>query len=85
MIFFESNSHNFHRLSNNNWSYIQLFKLTFCFKPQYSKLQILNATAALSWINDWDNSLDEQMDRAWEEIMTTSSGTGNGKRICDEK
>jgi hypothetical protein len=29
--------------------------------------------------------LDEQMDRACEEIMTTSSGTGNGKRICDEK
>jgi len=29
--------------------------------------------------------LDEKMDRACEEIMTTSSGTGNGKRICDEK
>jgi len=25
------------------------------------------------------------MDRSCEEIMTTSSGTGNGKRICDEK
>jgi len=39
----------------------------------------------LAWINNWDNSLDEQMDRTCEEIMTTSSGTGNGKRICDEK
>ena len=56
----------------------------FLFQKQYSKLQIFNAIA-LAWINNWDNSLDEQMDRTCEEIMTTSSGTGNGKRICDEK
>ena len=52
----------------------------------WEKLRLDNfVSRPLVWINDWDNSLIEQMDRTCEEIMTTSSGTGNGKRICDEK